>query len=123
MALSEDYLAYVKDQLSGAGPVSMRKMFGGAGIYLDGVIFGLIAEDTLYLKVDDENRPDYEAQGMGPFMPFEKGSYAMCYYEVPAEVLEDRDELALWAGKSVEVSIRSLAKKKKKAGKKRPKKG
>jgi DNA transformation protein and related proteins len=121
MAMSEDYLEYVKDQLGGAGAVHMRKMFGGVGIYLDGVIFALIAYDTLYFKVDDKNRPDFEAQGMGPFVPFGEGSYAMGYYEVPAEVLEDRDELALWAGKAVEVSLRSRVRKRGKGRSKPPK--
>jgi DNA transformation protein and related proteins len=116
MALSEDYLAFVKDQLSGLGMVYMRKMFGGAGVYLDGVIFGLIADDTLYLKVDDMNRPDFEARDMGPFAPFGDDSHSMGYYEVPAEVLEDGDELSLWAGRAVEASLRSRAKKKKKGG-------
>jgi DNA transformation protein len=114
VALSEDYLEYVKDQLAGAGTVTVRKMFGGAGIYLDGVIFGLIAYDTLYLKVDDTNRPDFEAAGMGPFVPFEDRPFAMQYYEVPAEVLEDSEELGLWAGKAVQVSLRKKAGKKKK---------
>ena len=114
MALSQDYLEYVKDQLGSAGTVTIRKMFGGAGVYLDGVIFGLIAADTLYLKVDDSNRPDFEACGMGPFMPFEDEPYAMQYYEVPADVLEDSEELVLWARKAVEVSLRKKIGKKKK---------
>ena len=114
MALSEDYLEFVRDQLSGTDGVAMRKMFGGVGIYRDGVIFGLIAYDTLYFKADDGNRPDYEALGMGPFVPFGEGSYAMSYYEVPAEVLEDRDELSLWATRAVEASLRSRQGKRKK---------
>jgi DNA transformation protein and related proteins len=120
MALSEDCLEYVRDQLGTAGPVQARRMFGGAGLYLKGVIFGLVAEDTLYLKVDDGNRPDFEARGMGPFAPFGDERYAMSYYEVPVEVLEDPDELALWAGRAVEASLRSKAKKK---GKARPGQG
>jgi DNA transformation protein len=119
MAVSQDFMAYVKDQLGGAGPVVMRRMFGGAGIYLGGVICGLIAEDTLYLKADEVNRPDYEAEGMGPFVPFGEGSYPMSYWEVPAEVLEDPDELALWASKALEASLRAKAKKKKPARRKK----
>ncbi len=114
MALSHDYLEYIKDQLTDLGTITIRKMFGGAGVYCNGVIFGLIAEDTLYLKVDDTNRPDFETLGMGPFVPFEDKPFAMQYYEVPADILEDRDELALWAGKAVEVSLRKKTGKRKK---------
>ncbi|MFQ5901401.1 MAG: TfoX/Sxy family protein [Thermodesulfobacteriota bacterium] len=64
MPISEEYLEYVLDQLR---PVDFRKMFGGVGLYLDGVFFALIANDILYFKVDESNRQDYEAEGMGPF--------------------------------------------------------
>jgi DNA transformation protein len=87
MPFSEEYLDYVLDQLKSIGPVIARKMFGGVGLYWNGVFFALIADDTLYFKVDDSNRSDYEAVGMGPFKPFAEKSYAMQYYEVPADVV------------------------------------
>ena len=62
MSVSEAFLAYVLDQLSGWGGVSARKMFGGAGLYRDGKMFGLIADDVTYLKVDDANRRRLEAR-------------------------------------------------------------
>ncbi len=63
-------------------------MFGGTGRYLQGVFFALIASDMLYFKVDDSNRPDYEAAGMGPFKPFaDRPAYTMQYYEVPIVLL------------------------------------
>jgi DNA transformation protein len=66
-------------------------MFGGVGLYGKGVFFALIAKDTLYFKVDDSNRPDYEAKGIGPFKPFGERSYVMQYYEVPVDILEDKE--------------------------------
>lgn len=84
-------------------------MFGGAGIYHDGAFFGLVADDTLYFKVDDRSRQDYTDAGMGPFKPF--GTYAMSYYEVPADVLEDPDELGLWAKKAFEAAVKKIKKK------------
>ena len=98
MPVSQEYLDYVLDQLTAFGTVTSRRMFGGAGLYHQGKFFGLIADDVLYFKVDDGNRKDYVDAGMGPFKPF--GSYAMGYYEVPADVLEDRDELARWTEKA-----------------------
>jgi len=107
MSVSNEYLAYAVDQLSEFGAVSARRMFGGAGLYRGGLFFGLIADDTVYLKVDDANRADYEATGMGPFRPLQEGkNYAMGFYEVPADVLEEPEELARWAAKAYEVALR-----------------
>jgi DNA transformation protein len=97
-------MQFVLDQLQPLGPVSAKRMFGGAGLYLGAEFFGLIADDVLYLKVDDSNRRDFEAAGMGPFKPFGQKSYAMQYYQVPVEVLEDRDALREWSLKAVAVA-------------------
>jgi len=59
MAVSESYKEYVVDQLVELGYVTVKKMFGGAGIYYDGLIFGLLADDVLYFKVDNSNKFDY----------------------------------------------------------------
>jgi len=114
MPVSAHYLDYVLEQLSSLGPVTAMRMFGGAGIYLGGLFFALIDDDTLYFKVDESNRADFEAAGMGPFKPFGEDSYSMSYYEVPIEVIEDRDQLRLWANKSLEAAKAKQSKKKKK---------
>ncbi|MFZ0009254.1 MAG: TfoX/Sxy family protein, partial [Steroidobacteraceae bacterium] len=62
MTVSSDFLAYVLDQLAELGGVRSRRMFGGAGLYCDELFFGLIADDTLYLRVDVSNRADYTAR-------------------------------------------------------------
>jgi DNA transformation protein and related proteins len=105
VTVSTDYLAYVLDQLHELGGVSSRRMFGGAGLYCDEFFFGLIADDTLYLRVDDSNRSDYTARGMAQFRPYpDRPVLSMSYYEAPAEVLEDRRLLATWAARSVAVA-------------------
>ncbi|MHB8846567.1 MAG: TfoX/Sxy family protein [Nitrospirota bacterium] len=109
MPVSNEYLVYIQDLLSVIGLVQAKRMFGGAGLYHQGLFFGLVADDVLYFKVDDSNKTDYEAAGSGPFRPF--GTYAMSYYEVPADVLEDPDELASWARKAVEVAGRGVRRK------------
>ncbi len=102
MAVSADYLAYVLEQLARVDGVSSRRMFGGAGLYSHECFFGLIAEDTLYLRVDDANRARYTARGMGRFRPYaDRPELSMNYFEIPAEVLEDPQELALWAAESI----------------------
>ena len=118
MPVSREYLDYIADQLQTVGPITMKRMFGGAGLYHQGAFFGLVADDVLYFKADDTNKADYEAAGSGPFRPF--GTYAMSYYEVPADVLEDPDELGRWARKAFEAVGKKLTKKEKsKARKKR----
>jgi DNA transformation protein len=106
MAISEEFLDYVIDQLAGWGEVSARKMFGGAGLYCDGVMFGLIADDVAYLKVDDSNREDFVRSGSSAFNPYpEKAKSAvMPYYEIPADVLEDRQLLSQWAARALAVA-------------------
>jgi DNA transformation protein len=102
MARSNEYLEYVLEQLSGLPDVRSRRMFSGAGLYQDEVFFGLLFRETLYFKVDDSNRPDYESRGMAQFRPYEdRPLLSFSYYEVPAEVLEDRDQLLAWARRSV----------------------
>jgi DNA transformation protein len=82
-------------------------MFGGVGIYAEEVFFALIADDALYLKVDDSNRFDFETRGMEPFRPYGEGGEEMGYYCVPEEVLEDADELRTWAEKAILVARRA----------------
>ena len=104
MSVSNEFLSYIVDQLSTVGPVNARKMFGGAGVYLNGLMFGLVSSDVLYLKVDDSNRPDYEKAGSQIFQPWPDKPNTMPYYEVPADVLDDRMLLKQWAEKSVKVA-------------------
>jgi DNA transformation protein len=85
-------------------------MFGGAGLYFEGLFFALVADDVLYFKVDDSNRADYESAGMGPFQPFPDKPYTMQYYEVPIEALENRENLYDWARKALDVAERKADK-------------
>jgi len=110
MAISESFEAYVLEQLSSVNGLSSRRMFGGVGISADGLSFALIDEDTLYLKVDDTNRGDFEAIEMGPFRPY-GDDRAMQYYQVPVDVLEDSDALQAWAQKAIGVARAAKAKK------------
>jgi DNA transformation protein len=124
MPVAAAFLQYVLEQLGRLGSVTHRRMFGGVGLYRDGVFFGLIDDDTLYFKVDDTTRPDYESRHMQPFRPYKnKPEVSMTYYTVPVDVLDDPEELVLWARRSV--AIAGLPKKKaprKKAKRAAPKK-
>jgi DNA transformation protein len=73
MAPTEGFKDFVKDQLAGFAPVKIRNMFGGAGVYADGVMFALLANDVLYLKADKTPARAFEAEGIGPFTYTSKG--------------------------------------------------
>lgn len=112
MAVSDSFRTFVLEQLGRAVPqVRARSMFGGVGIYSGELFFALIANDTLYLKVDDSNRPDFEARGMGPFLPYGDERDKMQYYEVPADLVDDPNALRPWAEKSIAVAARKKSKK------------
>lgn len=104
MSVSEEYINYILDQLSLFGRVQVKKMFGGAGLYCDGIMFALIADDTLYLKVDESNRVDFEKAECGPFKPYPDKPASMSYYQVPVDILENRDSLSNWAGRSFRIA-------------------
>ena len=107
MKTRDAYLAYVLDQLDGIEHIVSRPMFGGTGLYAGTVFFGIIYRDTLYLKVDDLTRADYEHAGMKPFTPFTPRTTTMQYYEVPAAILEVREDLTAWARKAIAAAERS----------------
>ncbi len=106
MAVSRSFRDFVVEQLERVSPVTARAMFGGVGLYAQGLFFALIAEDRLYFKVDDSTRPGYERKGMEPFRPFGE-EHAMGYYEVPVNVLEDVAQLEGWMRQAIAVAARA----------------
>jgi DNA transformation protein len=82
-------------------------MFGGVGIYAAELFFALLDDDTLYFKVDDVTRPQFEDRGMEPFRPYGETGEVMQYYEVPADVLEDPEELGAWVEAAIAVARRA----------------
>jgi DNA transformation protein len=110
MTASDGFVELLKDGLRGLGPVSVRRMFGGAGVYADGVMFGLVADDTLYLKADDETKSGFEAEGLAPFVyAGSGGTVAMSYWRIPERLLDDPDEMVDWARTALGVARRAAA--------------
>ncbi len=81
-------------------------MFGGFGIYWRDVIFGMVFRERLYFKVDDQSKGEYLSRGMGPFRPNERQTLRS-YFEVPPEVLEDREALLSWAREAIRAGLES----------------
>lgn len=113
MAVSSDYIEFACETLSGVGLVRARKMFGGAGLYAGEVMFALIADDQIYLKVDDALSRDLEAEGSGPFIYEREGAEpaAMGYWRLPDAALDDPHEAERWARRALDVALRAKAKK------------
>ena len=101
LKVSAGFKSFVLDQLEELGDVEPRAMFGGVGLYRHGVFFGILARDTLFLKVDDNSRRDYERVGAKAFKPYAHRRGATRYYAVPLEVLESPIDLAAWARKAI----------------------
>ena len=120
MSVSNGYRTYILDQLAAVPALNTRRMFGGVGLYSGESFFALIDDDVLYFKVDDSNRDDYVSRNMKAFMPI-PGKGSMNYYQVPEDVIEEADELARWARRSVEVALKKkkIPKKKKAPGRRR----
>ncbi len=107
MAKPNPYLDFLVEQLAPLGQIHTRAMFGGHCLYCDGFVFALLAHQTLYLKVDDVNRPAFAARGLEPFRPFEDQNMTMSYYAAPADTFESEDGLREWAGGAVAASRRA----------------
>jgi DNA transformation protein len=111
MGVSSGYLDLLKDLLSDLGPVSARRMFSGAGLFAEGVMFALVVDDALYLKADDETRGGFEAESLAPFSYNRNGrTVALSYWRAPERLLDDRDEMLGWASRALMVAKRTSAK-------------
>lgn len=116
MAGDRTFADAVAGRLVPLGPVVARRMFGGFGVFVEGLMFGLIAGDTLYFKVDDGNRGDYHAAGAAPFTYQRRGkSVSMSYHEVPARVFGDGEALIEWAERALRAARRNKAARRRKA--------
>ncbi|NJN47504.1 MAG: TfoX/Sxy family protein [Candidatus Competibacteraceae bacterium] len=110
--MADEFVAYLLELLHAFGPVRARAMFGGYGLYREGLMFGLVADDMLYLKVDDQSRTEFIAQGLTPFVYHKQGKpYSMSYYLAPLEALEDAELMRQWAQKGYAAALRSRTKK------------
>ncbi|MCG8432881.1 MAG: TfoX/Sxy family protein, partial [Gammaproteobacteria bacterium] len=89
-----------------------RAMFGGYGIYIDKVMFALVADDELYLKVDDLNKTRFTDAGLEAFTYLKQGKpFKMSYFQAPADAMEEPEEMREWARSAIDAALRAAAKK------------
>jgi DNA transformation protein len=123
--MADSFHEFVKELFAGLGPVQIKRMFGGAGGYGDGVMFLLLADDAIYLKVDDALKAELRAQGCGPFVwepqngPRAGEKVEMGYWRLPDSALDDPDEAAAWGRKALAVAKAKAKNKSAKKAKKR----
>ena len=108
MDQSPEFVSYVTELLAPFGDVRARRMFGAYGIFRGDLMFGIVADETLYLKADDENRTDFEARGLERFVYYKKGKpMYLSYYQAPEEALDNSGDMLAWAEKSYAAAISS----------------
>lgn len=100
--MSDALLKHLRDLFEPLGPVSARAMFGGHGLYFDGVIIGLIIDEALYLKADELTRADFEAAGCAPFVyPMKGGPLTLSYWSLPDEAMDSPQAMRPWAERAI----------------------
>ena len=103
---------FIRDLFTQFRPVTVKRMFSGAGLYCDGVIFALVARDMIYLKADETSIADFKREGSGPFT-YTRGKksgrlseHALPYWRLPDRLYDDPDELAVWAERALAIAQR-----------------
>lgn len=105
-----DFIPFVQELLDRWGLVTSRRMFGGHGLYHEGLMFAIVMNQQLYLKADDLNRPDFEALGLTPFTyPMKGREVALSYWSAPEVIFDDSEEAERWARSAWEAAARGQA--------------
>jgi DNA transformation protein len=108
MAVTPSYREYVADQLAALRSLVVKRMFGGVGLYFENRMFGVIDDDVLYLRVDDETRPEFVKRGMPALRPV-RNKVSENYFALPDEVLADSEELMSWAKRAIRAAASPTA--------------
>ena len=111
MVASSGFAEFLREQLSALGGVTMRRMFGKTGVFCDGLMFGMITEDTLYVRVDDHNKAVFKEAEAAPPLNYEKQGRTidLSFWRVPERLLDEPDELILWARAALSAAGRVAA--------------
>ncbi len=108
MAVTTEYLDYLKDQFSILSNVTVKRMFGGAGVFRHGLMFAVYVGDGIALKADKETIPDFQNEDCVEWLPEKKNGtrVSMGYWYAPEFIFDDEDELRVWAEKAFEAAVR-----------------
>lgn len=123
MVASNTFAEFLREQLAPLGGVTMRRMFGKTGVFCDGVMFGMVTENTLYFRVDDENRETFKEAETFPPLNYEKSGHTidLSFWRAPERLFDEPDELIAWARAALEAARRVAAKRERTAPKRESK--
>jgi DNA transformation protein len=103
---------FIRELFSQFRPVTVKRLFGGAGVYCEGLMFALVFDGAIFLKVDEASIPDFEREGSRPFVytraksPGRVGRHSLSYWRLPERLYDEPDELAVWAARALAIAQR-----------------
>ena len=112
MVASDSFAEFLREQLASLGHVTMRRMFGKTGVFRDGLMFGMVTDNMLYLRVDDHNRADFKEAASFPPLRYEKKGIAidLSFWRAPERLFDEPEELVAWARIALAAAGRVAAK-------------
>jgi DNA transformation protein and related proteins len=112
MVASDSFAEFLREQLAALGPVTMRRMFGKTGLFCDGLMLGMVADNTLYFRVDDDNRAAFTEAEAFPPLTYEKrgATIDLSFWRAPERLFDEPDELVAWARAALAAARRVAAK-------------
>ena len=112
MAQAAKTFEHICELFAGFGPVAVKRMFGGAGVYAGGTIFAIVIDGVIYLKADEHGIPAFEAEGLAPFSYEAKNKRVVTsYWRMPDRLYDDPEELAQWSRRALASAQRAAASK------------
>jgi len=121
MVASAGFAEFLRDQLAPLGRITMRRMFGKTGVFCDGFMLGMVRDNTLYFRVDDENRAVFKEAEAFPPLSYEKkgGTIDLAFWRAPERLFDEPDELVTWARAALGAAQRVAAQRERAAGRKK----
>jgi DNA transformation protein len=112
MVASDTFAEFLREQLAPLGRVAMRRMFGKTGVFCEGVMFGMVTDNTLYVRVDEQNRVTFKEAESFPPLNYQKNGSAidLAFWRVPERLMDEPDELVVWARAALGAARRVAAK-------------
>lgn len=112
MTAESSFVDFVQELFAPLGRISARRMFSGRGLFHEGLMFGLVFQEQLYLKVDAQSRPQFEAAGLQPFTYSRRGKLvALSFHRAPERVFDEPDQARHWGTLALAAALRTKASK------------
>ena len=123
MVASDGFAEFLRDQLAPLGRITMRRMFGKTGVFCDGFMHGMVRDNTLYFRVDDDNRAAFKEAESFPPLDYQKkgGTIDLSFWRAPERLFDEPDELVIWARAALAAARRVAAKRERTARKRKSK--